>query len=258
VDVGAAFIAHGETTKAVEPGERAFHDPAMPSQALARLDAASGNSRDNATVAASDATARVVVALVRMQLEGTATRPPTPVVRLAQGRDRIERGLQEERVMDISRREHYGEWDAAPVDDKMALRARFAAIRRIRAGLRAPLLAGTLAESSDARDQSIFSASARRWSSSQCKRSQTPIRFQSRRRRQHVIPLPQPNSLGSRSQPMPLLRTKIIPVKTLRSSRRGRPPLGLGGSGGSSGAMIAHSSSLTRSLLMPSVYHWFC
>jgi hypothetical protein len=111
-----------------------------------------------------------------------------------------------------------------------------------------PLLAGMLAESSEARDQSILSASARRWSSSRCSSFQTSARFQSRRRRQHVIPLPQPISLGSRSQPMPLFKTKMIPVETLRSSSRGRPPLGLGGSGGSSGAMIAHRSSLTRSL----------
>jgi hypothetical protein len=33
--------------------------------------------------------------------------------------------------------------------------------------------------------------------------------------------------------------------------------LGLGGSGGSSGATTAHSSSLTRGLLMPPVYHPF-
>jgi hypothetical protein len=34
--------------------------------------------------------------------------------------------------------------------------------------------------------------------------------------------------------------------------------LGLDGFGGSSGAMTAHNSSLTRSVLMPAVYHRFC
>ena len=85
-----------------------------------------------------------------------------------------------------------------------------------------------------------------------------PARFQSRNLRQHVMPLPQPISLGRSSQPMPLFKTKMIPVKTLRSSRRGRPPLGFGGSGGNSGATSAHNSSLTRSLFMPPVYHRFC
>jgi hypothetical protein len=80
---------------------------------------------------------------------------------------------------------------------------------------------------------------------------------QSPRRRQHVMPLPQPISCGRSSQPMPLLRTKMIPVKTLRSSNSGRPPLGLGGSDGSSGTTMAHNSSLTRGLLMVPVYTGF-
>jgi hypothetical protein len=96
--------------------------------------------------------------------------------------------------MHIGRREDDSEWDATPVDEEMALRARFAAIRRIRAGLLAPLLAGTLAESREARDQSSFSASVKRWSSARCSRSQTPARLQSRSRRQHVMPLPLPSS----------------------------------------------------------------
>jgi hypothetical protein len=57
-------------------------------------------------------------------------------------------------------------------------------------------------------------------------------------------------SLGSISQGMPLLRTKMMPAKTARSSTRGRPPLGFGGSGGSRGSMISRSSSVTSSLLM--------
>ena len=47
---------------------------------------------------------------------------------------------------------------------------------------------------------------------------------------------PQPISWGSISQGMPVLSTKRMPVRQARSGTRGRPPLGLGGSGGSSGA----------------------
>jgi hypothetical protein len=55
---------------------------------------------------------------------------------------------------------------------------------------------------------------------------------------------------------MPLFKTKTIPVKAARSVMlRGRPPLGLGGSGGKSGAMIAQSASLTNGVLMPQIYH---
>jgi hypothetical protein len=35
----------------------------------------------------------------------------------------------------------------------------------------------------------------------------------------------------------------------------GRPPLGLGGSGGRSGATISHSMSLISGVLMPLIYH---
>jgi hypothetical protein len=137
------------------------------------------------------------------------------------------------------------------VDHQMALRPRFAAIRRIRPGVFAPLLAAILAESNEARDQSRCSACCKRLSNVWWRRSQTPAWCQSRSRRQQVMPLPQPSSCGSISQGMPLLSTKMMPVSAARSLRRGRPPLGLGGSGGNSGATTAHSSSLTRGLLMP-------
>jgi hypothetical protein len=47
---------------------------------------------------------------------------------------------------------------------------------------------------------------------------------QSRRRRQHVIPDPQPSSCGSICQGMPLRRTNRMPVRHARSETRGRPP----------------------------------
>ncbi|CBJ39841.1 exported protein of unknown function (plasmid) [Ralstonia solanacearum CMR15] len=47
-----------------------------------------------------------------------------------------------------------------------------------------------------ARPQSIWSCSRRRLSSAKCNRSQTPLACQSCRRRQHVMPLPKPSSLG--------------------------------------------------------------
>src|SRR5215218_7945941 len=94
------------------------------------------------------------------------------------------------------------------------------------------------------------SASPRRSKSTRCSFSHTPASSQSRRRRQQVLPEPQPISWGSISQGMPLLRTKMMPDKAARSSTRGRPPRGFGGSGGSRGSMSSHSSSVTSFLLM--------
>ena len=190
MEIGPTLIANGEAAKAIEPRQGALDHPAMPSQPFPRLDPPAGDARRNAALAAGDATARIVVAFVSMQFGGTSTRSAPSAVWLLDRRDRIQDRLEHARVMDIGRRERHREGDPAAVDHKMALRARFAAVRRIRSGRFAPLLAGTLAASNAARDQSSLSASARRCKSSRCRRSHTPARCQSRSRRQHVIPLP--------------------------------------------------------------------
>ena len=74
-----------------------------------------------------------------------------------------------------------------------------------------------------------------------------PTACQSRRRHHQVTPEPQPIMTGRCSHGMP--------VKQAQSDTRGRSPLGLGSSGSSSGATIAHSSMETRGLLMPMVCH---
>jgi hypothetical protein len=53
-------------------------------------------------------------------------------------------------------------------------------------------------ESITARDHSILLAAWSLFSSTSCRRFHTPRLFQSRRRRQQVMPLPQPISRGSR------------------------------------------------------------
>ncbi len=54
------------------------------------------------------------------------------------------------------------------------------------------------------RDQSIWSAARKRARSTSCSSSHTPAACQSRRRRQQLIPLPQPISWGSRSHRKPV------------------------------------------------------
>jgi hypothetical protein len=178
--------------------------------------------------------------------------PPSLPRQLLDGRDGIEQVLEDDRIVAVGPGQQRGKRDAGSVDHTMALRAGhslgLAPIRRIRADELPPLVAGILALSSAARLQSMRSASPSRSSSVWCSRSQTPAACQSRKRRQQVIPEPQPISGGNTSQGMPLLSTKMIPVKTARSGTRGRPPLGLGGSGGNSGATRAHTSSLMSGL----------
>src|SRR5215210_6857310 len=110
------------------------------------------------------------------------------------------------------------------------------------------------AESKEALSQSIRSASPRRSKKTLCRRSHTPASCHSRKRRQQATPEPQPISWGSISHGMPLFKTKMMPASAERSSTRGLPPLGLGGSSGNNGSMVFHSSSDTSSLAMSSPY----
>src|SRR5215212_2387809 len=156
--------------------------------------------------------------------------------------------------MDVGSGVDHREWDAFSVDHNVALRALFALICRILAGLLAPPGAGTLAESKDALSQSISSALPSRSNKVWCSSSHTPASCHSFRRRQQVIPEPQPISLGNISQGIPLLSTNRMPPRAARSSMRGLPPWGLGGSSGSSGSITSQSSSVTSSLAIFSPY----
>jgi hypothetical protein len=187
-----------------------------------------------------------------MQLLGTLPRPaPTRTLDGLYGVDDL---FEDHRVVDVGSGDDHRERDPFSVRNNVALRALLSFIRRIRSGFCTPLLAGMLAESTEARSQSIWSASPRRSSKMRCSLSHTPASCHSLSLRQQVIPEPQPISWGSISQGMPLLRTKTMPVRAARFSMRGLPPWGFGGSGGRSGSMVSHSSSVTSSLAMLSGY----
>jgi hypothetical protein len=218
----------------------------VPAQLLARLDAPPCHTwRDGAGATLAPAPA-MVVGLVRVELARALARPAPP---MAHAWDGVQRRGQHHAVVAIGRAQAHPEGRAPAVDHKVALRARFAAIRRVRAGLGTPRLAATAALSSEARLQSRCPASASRSRRTRCSAAQAPASCQSRSRRQQVMP-EQPISLGSISQGMSERSTKTIPARTVRSLQRGRPPQGRDGSGGSSGAKAAHRSSETRGLFI--------
>jgi hypothetical protein len=252
MDISPPFIANLQPAIAIEPGQGPLHYPAIAPEALAGVNRTPCDARGDASLAQGLPTPREVVPLVRMQLVRSLSRSP---MRTFDGPNGIDRRLQHSGVMHVGCRLRYGERDPVSVGHNMPLRARFAAIRWIRPGFGAPPGAGTLAESSDARDQLIWSACPSLSSSSWCTLCHTPASCQSRRRRQQVIPLPHPISWGSISHGMPLRSTNRIPVSTARFATRGRPPLGLGGSAGSNGSMIAHSSSGNNAFAMRLLYH---
>lgn len=95
-----------------------------------------------------------------------------------------------------------------------------------------------------ARLQSIWSCLRRQVSRAKCRRSQMPPGCQSRRRRQHVMPLPKPNSCGKSSHAIAVCNTNKMPFSAARSSTLGRPLFGEVSSIGSSGCNAFRNSLL--------------
>jgi hypothetical protein len=242
MDVCAAFIANLQASVAVQPRVSALHHPAVATEPLLRLKTFPSDTRLDATPAQSGPVFLRRVSFVRVQLVRTFARPPAwPLDRF----DRIHGGFEHRRLVDVGCGQEDRERDALSIDHKMPLRALFAAIRWIFPSFFAPPGEATEEASIETRLQSMRSACPRRSSRAWWRRSQTPAFCQSRRRRQHVIPLPQPISLGNISQGMPLRRTKRMPVKAARSGTRGRPPLGFGFSGGNKEATNSQRVSST-------------
>ncbi len=122
---------------------------------------------------------------------------------------------------------------------------------RVGAGFLPPRGLETLAPSRLARSQSIWSCSRNRRSIARCSRCHTPAACQSRRRRQHVMPLPKPSSCGRSFHGIPVCSTYRMPLSAARSSTvRRRPPLGDGENSGIRGSSATHNSLLILRLAM--------
>jgi hypothetical protein len=239
------FVPDPQPSKALQPRSGALHYPAVAPQPLARVNLPPRYAWLYASAAKLLAQGSRVVCLVRVQLRGAPSRSASHLTYRLNG---VNAAQHHPRIVHVGSALHDRQRDAFGFDHKMTLRARFPSIRRIRAGLHPPFGAGTVNESTEARLQSSLSASERRASSTQCSLCQTPACCHSRSLRQQVAPAPQPISWGSQDQGSPVRRTKMMPRSTSRLATRGRPPLGLAGSGGSSGSTTAQSSSLTMGL----------
>ena len=146
----APLVADPEATVPIEPGKRALDHPSIAAKALARLDSSPRDTGNDTPCSECLATASKVVALVRVQLGRTLA---TPAMRRTNGLDRIDGLFQHLGVVHIGRRLGYCERNALPVDHNMALRARFAAIRRVRPAFSPPNGAFTKLQSTNTRDQ---------------------------------------------------------------------------------------------------------
>jgi len=220
MDIGATFIADTQPAMLKQPCDGSLNHPAVHAQSAAVLRPTPCQKRHDVPVPQ--------LATVRLGIIGpisldTIRTPSGPSDLARDRRNRIDQRQQLRDVVAIGSGDLHGQGNALRISDQMVLGARFASIRGIGAGLRPPKTARIESESTNAREKSIWSALRNSLSKTRWTWFQTPAFCQACRRRQHVMPLPQPISLGRYSQGIPVLRTNKMPVSTARLARGFRP-----------------------------------
>ncbi len=242
--MGSTFKPNSQTTKLMQPSNRAFHDPPIATQPTTMFGVAPRQKRFNAAFAQGDAMRFRVVSPIRIHLIRTATRSAGFA---AHGWNGIDQGQQWRDVVDIGRSQLNDEWNALGIRDKVVFAARTGSIGGIGTGLFAPKTARTLELSTTARDQSMTSIWFSRASMTSCNCCHTPACCHAFSRRQHVMPDPQPISWGRSSHGIPVFNTNKMPVSALRLSTGLRPGCVLRrGLTGINGSIKLHKSSSTN------------
>lgn len=251
MNILSALVANPKPAELGSPGMGPLDYPTMPPEAVFGLDPFACDAGADTAFPARTAAPGVVVTLISVQLVRTKSWPASWS---GNGRNAIQQIVQNFGIVNVGGCQEHSQRNTFSIDEKMVFRARFAFVRRVGPSLFGPFFAATVAESTAARLQSISPARPNFSKNTRCRRCQTPAVCHSLSRRQQVIPLPQPISLGSISQGMPLRRTNRIPVRAARSDTRGRPPFGRGFSEGNKGAICSHSlSSRIGRILRPRI-----
>ncbi len=250
MNVGATFIPDAQPAMLEQPRDRPLNNPAVDTQSAPVGRATPGQQRQNATPTQLPAVWLGIIGPV--SLDPVRSLAGTSHFACDRG-NRIDQRQQLCDIVAIRSRDLDGQGNAVGIRDQMMLGARFGSIRRIRPGLRPPKTARIESESTRAREKSIWSAPRSSRNKTRWISFQTPAFCQSRRRRQQVMPLPQPISRGRSSQGMPVFRTNRMPVKTARLSKGLRPGcrkrLSLTGN---SGSISFHSRSSSIGLAISS------
>ncbi len=246
MNVVTFLVSHTQASLVEEPVEGRFHDVTILAEPTPMFGVAFGDPGCHSTL--TQRLTNLLLSVVRSVRQDFIRTLPRPTPALLDARNRIHQGHRDLRIMNVGPRVLHSQRGSLSVHDQMPLRTVFAPIRGIRARFCPPKSVRTEQLSKAEVDQSMASAcpnSSKRACQIFC---QTPAACQSRRRRQQVMPLPQPISRGRYSQGVPVLSTNRMPVRQARSDIRGRPPFGLGGSGGMCRLMRSHSSSVSSGL----------
>ena len=241
------FEPDAESAKLMKPRDGSFHHPARAAQAAAVRLAALGDQRFDLPVAQRLPMRLRIVSAIRLNNFGFGF---GMAGFSCDRRNRIDQRNQFGDIVRVGPGQPDHQRNALRVCQNVVLAAQLRAIRGIGTRFFPPHRARTDPESATARDQSSWSAARNSDSSNSWSFCQTPAACHSAKRRQHVMPEPQPISWGSISQGIPVLSTNKIPVSAARSQTRGRPPSALSGCAGRRGSTFNHNSSLTSSFAM--------
>jgi len=241
VDVHPTLITDAQPTELVQPTQSPFHDPAIPPQPTAMFGMATSNVRCRAHVLKGRSMRLGIIRAIRIQFFKTI--PWRANFTLDRG-DIIDQGQQFGDIMLVGRGGVADDGNAISVRQQMMFRAGFSTVYRAGTRFFAPPTARIVALSTAQRPKSIWSA-FRRWANRiWWILRHTPAACQSRKRRQQVMPEPQPISWGSISQGMPEMRTNRMPVKQARADKGLRPGwVFRRGLTGMCGSMRLHNSS---------------
>jgi hypothetical protein len=158
----------------------------MFAQLFAALDSTPGNPAGDTALPQVSTAALVVVAFVRVQLCRSLACPPQQA---SNSWNRIHALLEHHGVVPISTADEEHQRDTSGIYNEVSFGAELASVRGVGARFLAPRGLGTDGPSMLARLQSTWSCSRSRTSIARCNFCQTPLAFQSRKRRQQVIPL---------------------------------------------------------------------
>lgn len=241
VYVVASFITNAKTAILMQPRETAFYHPAVDTQSAAIFGPAFSKKGDNSSSTKFSSMRFTVITPVSQHTIRTPNRSSNLACYCW---DAVNQRQQLCDIMAVCTGQYHRKRNTIGVRYQMVFRAFLAAIRGIWACFRPPKTARTEAESTTAREKSIWSASRSLLSKIWWILSQTPAFCQSRSRRQQVIPEPQFISWGKSSHPMPVFNTNIIPVNAARYGMGLRPGYrGLRFFFGIIGSMISHNWS---------------
>ena len=239
---GSTFVAHIQSAKSVQPGEGALDDPARAAEAAAVRPVAARQRGRNPALLQLGAMSLRVVAPVTLDGAGLPTRRAGPS---PDGRHGVDEGQQLADVVAVRRRQPRDERNPLAVGKNVMFRPGLAAIGRVRSSFFPPRNARSDALSTTARARSSWPRRRSSANNTSCRRCHTPARCQAVRRRQQMVPDPQPISRGSRFHGSPVRKMKRMPVSAARSGIGLRPAYRRAreGRGGRIGSIRAQSSS---------------